>query len=299
MLPWVIAHPGATVTEVTERFGYSGERELAQDLNLVFVCGLPGYGPGELMEAFIDEDEVVVDLANYFSTPLRLNPTEALTLLAAGMAMLGSGHTPKALEQGVAKLTKALLGDNKDSLVVELAAEPEHLADLRTAVSGHRVVRLVYTGLGSGETTERDIEPWSVFTTLGNWYVSGFCRMANAERVFRVDRIRAADLADETFEAPARQPDPVVNYTPGEEDVRSVIRLSNRARWVTEYYPVEIISEEEGEVVIRFSSADASVAARLLLRLGADASLVEGAEVAEVLADLRKRILERYGASAV
>ena len=54
MLPWVIAHPGASVDEVCERFDYT-KAELAADLDLVFVCGLPGYGPGDLMVAYIDD----------------------------------------------------------------------------------------------------------------------------------------------------------------------------------------------------------------------------------------------------
>ena len=73
MLPWVIANPGATVNEVTERFGYNTS-ELLADLDLVFVCGLPGYGPGDLMSAYVEDDHVVVDMAEYFSRPLRLSP---------------------------------------------------------------------------------------------------------------------------------------------------------------------------------------------------------------------------------
>ena len=98
MLPWVIANPGATADEVCERFGYT-RPELVEDLNLVFVCGLPGYGPGDLMDAYLDEDEVVVDMADYFSRPLRLNAAEGLTLLAAGMALVSSGQASDALGQ--------------------------------------------------------------------------------------------------------------------------------------------------------------------------------------------------------
>jgi proteasome accessory factor C len=83
MLPWVIANPGATVDEVCERFGYS-QKDLIADLDLVFVCGLPGYGPGDLMVAYVEDDEVVVDMADYFARPLRLTPAEGLGLLAAG-----------------------------------------------------------------------------------------------------------------------------------------------------------------------------------------------------------------------
>lgn len=298
MLPWVIAHPGTTVTEVTQRFGYESEKELAQDLNLVFVCGLPGYGPGELMEAFIDEDEVIVDMADYFAKPLRLSPAEALTLLAAGTAMQGAGHAPQALRSAVAKLSKAIMPAAEDALVVELADEPPHLADLRKAVANHAAVDLTYTGLASGETTQRVVEPWSVFSTLGNWYLAGHCRLAGAERVFRVDRVRSVAILDEVFEPPAEPRVPEVRYTPGEEDVRATISLAASARWVIDYYPVEVLSENDDETVVRFSAADPSVAARLLLRLGPLARLEDGPEVAAAVSDMRHRILARYGASA-
>jgi len=295
MLPWVIANPGEPVAEVLERFGYSDDKELAGDLNIVFVCGLPGYGPGELMDAYIDEDEVVVDMADYFSRSLRLSPVEALSLLAAGMALMSTGQAPDALASGVAKLQQVLLPGGEDVLTVELAEEPETVATLRKAAADGIVVDMTYTGLASGETTRRLVEPWSVFSTLGNWYLSGFCRTAQAERVFRVDRIRTAGITGETFDPPAEPPPPVVRYTPGEDDVRATIRLGPAARWVAEYYPVEVVSEDDDGLVIRFSAGDPSVAARLLLRLGADAELTDGPEVNAALDDARSRILTRYG----
>lgn len=295
MLPWVIANPGVSVAEVLERFGYSDDKELAGDLNIVFVCGLPGYGPGELMDAYIDEDEVVVDMADYFSRSLRLSPVEALSLLAAGMALMSTGQAPDALASGVAKLQRVLLPEGEDALIVELAEEPEAVATLRKAAADGLVVDLTYTGLASGETTHRLVEPWSVFSTLGNWYLSAFCRTAQAERVFRVDRIRAAEITPEAFDPPTEPPPPVVRYTPGEDDVRVTIRLGPAARWVAEYYPVEIVSDKGDGLVIRFSAGDASVAARLLLRLGPDAELTDGPEVSAALEDVRSRILARYG----
>lgn len=76
--------------------------------------------------------------------------------------------------------------------------------------------------------------------------------------------------------------------------MRATIALGERARWVAEYYPVEVLSDSGSEMVIEFSAADASVAARLLLRLGADARLVAGVETDTALKDLRTRILARY-----
>ncbi len=292
MLPWVIANPGATVDEVCARFDYT-RRQLAADLDLVFVCGLPGYGPGDLMVAYIDEDEVVVEMADYFAQPLKLTPPEALSLLAAGMAVLSSGQAPAALERAVDKLRVAVLPDDPEALIVDLS-EPELVGTLRDAAAAGEVVRITYTGLATGATTTREIEPWSVFSTLGNWYVRAHCRLADGERVFRIDRVQAAEPTAGRFDPPTTVPPPVVEYTPGADDVRAVIRLGSQARWVAGYYPVETI-EDGDELVVRFSAQDASVTARLLLRLGPAATLVEGDDVAAELADLRARIGTRYG----
>lgn len=292
MLPWVIAHPGAGVDEVCERFGYT-RGELAADLDLVFVCGLPGYGPGDLMVAYIDEDEVVVELADYFANPVRLTPPEALSLLAAGMALLSTGQAPPALETAVAKLEKVVLGVDEQSVVVDLA-EPAFVGDLRLAAAEERVVDIEYTALATGETTRRQVEPWLVFTTLGNWYLRGHCRLAGAERVFRIDRIRKVALLDEKFEAPRVPVTAEVGYTPGEEDVRATIRLAPEARWVADYYPVEVIADDPEWLTVRFSASDSSVIAGLLLRLGQAAELTEGEEVKKRLDQLRDRILDRY-----
>jgi proteasome accessory factor C len=293
MLPWVIANPGATVDEVCERFGYS-PKDLIADLDLVFVCGLPGYGPGDLMVAYVEDDEVVVDMADYFARPLRLTPAEGLGLLAAGMALISSGQAPASLEHAVEKLGGALSPDGGELLSVDLAGEPELVAMLRTAAAKGRVVDLVYVSLGKGETKTRSVEPWSVASTLGNWYLSAFCRSAGGERIFRVDRIRDARVTDETFVPPENPPPVEVRYLPGEDDVRATIRLTKRAQWVAEYYPIEVVEDDADGLVIRFSAGDVAVIARLLLRLGDAAELVEGAGVAEALEDLRRRILGRY-----
>lgn len=292
MLPWVIANPGARVSDVCDRFGYT-RAELARDLSLVFACGLPGYGPGDLMVAYIDGDEVVVDLADYFSRPVRLSPPEALLLLASGMAVISAGTAPEALTSAVAKLQAAIVPD-ADTLAVELPAPPEIVSLLADAAADSRVVEMTYTSLSGGKTTRRRVEPWRVFSALGNWYLSAWCRLAEAERLFRVDRIREATATEQRFTPPATAPPPEVRYAPGADDVAATIRLREAAAWVTEYYPVDIISRDQDGTVIRFSAADPAITARLLVRLGGHAELLEGPEVQAAVTDLRRRISRRY-----
>lgn len=293
LIPYVLDREVVDVNEVMDRFGYT-EEQLTKDLNTIFVCGLPGYGPGDLMEAYIDEDDVVIDAADFFSKAPRLTPSEALGLLAAGMTVLGSGEGSPALESAVQKLSKVVMPDADTSLTVDVLDETRNVGVLRDAAADGRVVRMIYRSVGKEETTERDVEPWSVFTTLGRWYLLGHCRLVDGQRTFRVDRIKELTVLDETFQPPERVPEPGVGYAPSKDDITAVIDLKPAARWVLEYYPVDVVRESSRTTRIRFHSPDAEVPARLLLRLGADARLVEGPEVAERLNTIGSSLLARY-----
>lgn len=293
MLPWVIDHPGVHVDDVCERFGYT-RKELIKDLDLVFVCGLPGYGPGDLMVAYVEDERVVVDTADYFANAPRLTAAEGLALLASGMTVMATGQGSDVLASAVDKLSNALVPDGHEILTVDVSAEHDLSGTLRRAVTDGNVVEIVYTTLSRGDTSTRDIEPWTVFTSLGNWYVSAFCRSSNGERVFRLDRIQSVKVTDQRFKPPTAPPEPHVRYTPSEEDVTAVIELSPEAFWVSDYYPVEIVSETPTSRTVRFSAYDASVAAQLLIRLGGRAKLIAGTEVESATLELRRRMLGVY-----
>jgi proteasome accessory factor C len=293
LIPYVLAKDGAKVSEIMERFGYS-EDELTRDLNTVFFCGLPGYTPGDLMEAYIDGDEVIIDAADYFARAPRLTPMEALGLIAAGMAIIGSGQASPDLKKAVDKLTKAILPDAGKAIDVDVAGDSENLALLKTAAAARQVTRITYRSLGRETETVRDIEPWAVVNTLGNWYIQGFCRLVGAERVFRVDRIRELDVLDEEFDRPEALAEPEIAYTPSDEDIVARIRLAPSARWVLDYYPVDVLKETKTGTEIRFSSPDAEIPARLLLRLGDQARLLQGDEVRARAAAIAQALRDRY-----
>jgi proteasome accessory factor C len=210
------------------------------------------------------------------------------------LAVSGSGQGTPALDSAIEKLSVVLLPEADDALAVDLTATSDEVTTLRRAASEHRVAQIVYRSLSREETTSRDIEPWTVFSTLGNWYVMGHCRLVDDTRTFRIDRIREVTVGEESFDPPDEIPEPGVGYTPSDNDVQAVIELRPAARWVLEYYPVEVISEKGSVTTIRFSATDAELPARLLLRLGASASLVDGEEVAARVKDLGAALGARY-----
>lgn len=293
MLPWIIEHDGAEIDDLVERFDYKDKADLVKDLHLVFMTGLPGYGPGDLIDVDVFDDEVFVDAADYFSRPLRLTAPQALGLLAAGMTFIGSDQAPPALTSAVEKLTAAVLPDAASLVYFDVPA-PESLSTLRDAIENRRVLQITYVAIATNERTVREVEGSSVFFNLGNWYLTGFCRMADAERVFRVDRIASVVVLDSTYELDAPKRDGVVQYRATDSDVHVSFTVAPDSRWVSEYYPVDAVDLDDGGQRITMSVSDPLVAGRLLIQLGTAVSDIEGEEVLRSMNRLRSRIRARY-----
>ena len=118
-VPYIIRHPGVRVSEVAALFGMQ-ERDLVQDLNLLFMAGLPPYGPGDLVDVEIDEtSRVWIRMADYFSRPVRLTHSEAFSLYLRGKALLGTPglHEADALASALAKIESSLGPDALSRLV--------------------------------------------------------------------------------------------------------------------------------------------------------------------------------------
>src|SRR5690606_40263136 len=59
------------------------QAQLRDDLELLWVCGLPGYGPGDLIDMAFDGDRVTLTYDAGIDRPLRLTPDEAVALVVA------------------------------------------------------------------------------------------------------------------------------------------------------------------------------------------------------------------------
>lgn len=293
VLPYVIGNDGAEIDDLVERFGYKDRSDLVKDLHLVFVTGLPGYGPGDLIDVDMYDDEVYVDAAEYFARPFKLTPAEGLGLLAAGLTLLESDQAPASLRTAVDKLMGVLGTEALDTVSFDVPTPPI-VATLRQAILDRQVMRITYVSIASNERSTRDVEGADVSFNLGNWYLTGHCRKAGDKRTFRVDRIEDVEMLDEIYEPGSGEPLGPVVYTPSESDHVVEFTVTPAARWVGEYYPVDTEPAEGGSLRIRMSVADPAVAARLLIQLGRDASEVSGDAVMSEMESLRRRIRTRY-----
>jgi proteasome accessory factor C len=295
MVPWIAAHDGPPVREVCERFTLTPS-DLSADLGLLYLCGLYPYTPDLLIEAEIRDGRVWVSYADYFSRPLRLTPSEGLGLLAAAQSLLAVPGTDPAgpLATGLNKLAASLGAD--DAIHVDLGDADEGVMDvLRHAVASETQARIDYLSFSRNERSSRVIEPAGVFATQGQWYVSAWCHQAQADRVFRVDRIaEISALATPRSHAAAPAAPDLFAQTPMTSSI--VLTLRPEAAWVIEQYPVESVEIDKvsGALTVSLGITDTAWLDRLLLRLGPNAQIEHPPAEWSGLGITTRRVLRRY-----
>jgi len=210
----------------------------------------PPYTPDTLIEVQVDDDMVWIRYADWFSRPMRLNQGEALALLAAGETVLSFDTQDEAgaLARGLAKLRLAT-GAAPDVLHIELGVAQESvLRDLRRAVEAGLCVDITYYSFARDERSERRIEPIRFFSDQGNWYVAAFCHLADALRVFRLDRIERLEITDEPIGDVHRG-----SVEPGfgiDEGPRVTLGLPSGRGLLLDGIPVDSVEEAAGDRLV-------------------------------------------------
>jgi len=191
-------------------------------------------------------------------------------------------------------------------LAVPLEGEASKALEvLQHAVAEHTAVTCSYYAIGRDAETERVIEPYGLFFHWGHWYCVARCRLREAMRVFRVDRMRAAKALpgpDARFEVPAgfsvreyvrRAPWELSELPPEEVVVRFNFPES---RWVLAQGvgdPVEPLLDDGG-AVIAFSVRERGSFLRWLLTFRSGIEVRKPAEYGRQLAALRSRVASLY-----
>ena len=289
LVPYLQARPGIPVAEVAVDFGIT-ERQLRRDLELLWMCGLPGYGPGDLIDLSFSGDTVTVVEDAGMRRPLRLTTAEATALLVAlrTLAEMPGVVDTAAVRRATAKIERAVGDGGIGGVAVEVTREEEAAtAAVRAALAAGRAMRIVYYTAGRDAVSRRTIDPMRLLIVDGRGYLEAWCRRAEGVRLFRLDRVDAVNVLDEPSAPPSHAELTDVSaglFRPAAEHRSAVMVLEPHARWVAEYYPVdETVEAEGGRLRVRLRFADPTWLVRLVLGLGGGARLVEPAELAAVV----------------
>jgi proteasome accessory factor C len=297
LVPYLLARPGIPIAQAAADLDVT-ERQLREDLQLLWVCGLPGYGPGDLIDMAFDGDRVTITYDAGIDRPLRLTQDEALALVVAlrMLAEVPGAHDREAVERALAKIESAA-GDAAAGLPVTAGNGPlgeDRLSELQGAVQRRHALRLTYYTATRDELTERVVDPMRVLVVSGRAYLEGWCRRAEAVRLFRVDRIDSSQELDEPSNPPPQaQPTDLSAgiFNPTEELPLVTLRIGRWARWITEYYLCErVVPESPERWLVSLRASDLTWARRLVLGLGPDVQGRTRLLAEEVRAEARRAL---------
>ncbi|OBB60313.1 protein pafC [Mycobacterium sp. 852013-51886_SCH5428379] len=305
MVPYFQANPRITYDDAATDLGVT-VKQLREDLNQLWMCGLPGYGPGDLIDFEFSGDSIEVTFSAGIDHPLRLTSPEATGVLVALRALVDVPGMvdPEAARSAIAKIEQAAgtashdTGDTVTAVDEPAPVESEAAAAVRTAVRNARAVAIEYYSASHDVLTSRVVDPIRVILVGDHSYLEAWCRSAEGVRLFRFDRIVDARTLDE----PSAPPPPAVEAGPdtslfdADPALPSATLLIDRsASWMFEYYPLRVVRElDDGACEAAMTYASDDWMARFVLGFGSAVRVLDPPALADKVRESAARALRAY-----
>lgn len=303
MVAYLDRHQGVPVDEIAEQFGVTPRQVLA-DVDTLWVTGTPGYLPYDLIDfdaTAYEQGVVRLTESRGLTRPLRLGGREAVALVAALRAMASAlgplldDEQARVLRSALAKVTAAT-GDAAAAVDVQLAstATPQVAATIAESLAQHRRLRIRYVNTRD-EASDREVDPIRLVSEDERTYLLAWCRSADGERLFRVDRVLGAEVLDEPAEDHS-VPEAAAVFSPGPEGELVTLHLASPGRWVAETTPAEAVRNlPDGSFEVDLRVVQPAWLRHLLLQAAEDVLDVRPARVAQEVAQVARAALAAYG----
>ena len=210
----------------------------------------------------------------YKLPPLMFTDAEAVAL-TLGLLAIRELHFPvdvAAVEGALAKtervMPEKLLHQARalqeaisfNTVLPPVQPQSRFITLLSSAVQQRQRVFLRYEAW-NGDESERDFDPYGIVFNDGYWYTSGYCHLRRDLRTFRLDRILALEMGDQSFERPAafdtlQHVMLSIATTPGQYQVEVLMQTSiERARQVIPPIAGTLEATDEGVLFRRAVSS--------------------------------------------
>jgi proteasome accessory factor C len=275
------------------------------DLNQLWMCGLPGYGPGDLIDLSFSEESIEVTFSAGMDRPLRLTSPEATALLVALRALVEVPGMvdPEAARSAIAKIESAAGAAGHATLPAAAAAESPSAAAVRDAVRRRRALAIEYYSASRDASSQRVVDPIRIVFVGDQSYLEAWCRDAEGVRLFRFDRIDDAQVLDE----PSSPPPPAVQEGPHtslfDADPllpSATLRVAPDASWMFDYYPMRVLTElPDGSCEAAMTYASDEWMARLVLGFGSSVQVLAPQSLADRVRRSAAAALDAYDAATL
>ena len=312
---WVAEHDGATLEEAAAHFHVTAA-QLRADVELLWMTGLPGQGPDDLVDfsaSAFEAGRLSLAQGLGLERPLRLSRDEAISLLLAArvlrQALAADPEADAVLASAIARLARAMgaaepvpLPAGAGGSAGSAGSAPSALTTVRHAMEQGRRLHLTYVS-ATDTPSERDVDPLGLVSDGTHLTLRAWCLSAAAERSFRMDRVLAARILDEPSQhhpSPGGGSDRRRRSRTGQEGAtgsrfrgeEAVLTLAPTGRWLAEQVPSESVTElDDGCLRVVLRGRDRDWLVGLVLSAGRHVRAVEPERLAREAGEAARRAL--------
>ncbi len=270
LVPYLTTHQGIAISELAKTFNTT-VKEITDDLNTLWMCGLPGYTPLELIDLEFESGFVSIRNAETLAAPRALDRAEALSIYM-GLDLLSAelGGSNGSLVSEITNLQEQLRSQliSAPQVQIEASLASELRALILRAIRRRGWLEITYHSAANDQVTKRQVAPYELSQSGSHEYLQGYCDSAKAIRNFRADRIvDVIEIADQVW--PSNQ------VAANEEAVEYEVKVHASSRQVLEVLP-QITANSSTATIQGFSAQWIS---RAILSLAGQVEAVDPNEI--------------------
>ena len=198
LIPYILENPGVSITKLAKQFSVT-EKQIESDLQLVFMCGLPGYTPYELIDLIFEDGIVSIIDPQVLDKPRRFTKSE-LVVIALGLQLLGELSASDSARLSKIKLLSnkiTELGGSNSVIFAPSSSKSPFVEVISKAITNKKSLTIQYQSLVKDEVSIRTIFPHNLYFMNGNLYLSAMDLTAKADRVFKVELIKTCEVGND------------------------------------------------------------------------------------------------------
>ncbi len=285
LVPYINTHQGISLVELAKVFEVSTD-QMINDLTTLWMCGLPGYTPLELMDLDFESGYVSITNAPTLAKPRSITHEEGVALVL-GLDVLRSAISSERddLIGAIESLSKRITELVNLPLALTASSDLSHevSTSVKEAISQRSGLKITYHSLYKDEISTRVVLPLEVLENDGYLYLHAYCSTAKDFRNFRIDRIQSAENAEVEKPSTATPEDP--------EKIRFELKVVRPTRDVAERFAE---SHLDAGTVFKGSSFSQQWISRSVFASGGAVELLAPADIRNDIARRAETILNRY-----
>ena len=206
LIPFLSNQEG-NLSELALKLGIE-EGQLQRDLEIAFLCGLPGYTPDLLIDISFDDSSIAVTNPQSLGIPRRMSDGERAALLLGlnrlELQFIGIERIQETIRSIRSKLLTPI-----ETLSEVIAVDPvlkEKIACIETSIAEDHRISFSYLDTQGSSSRNRNLSPWRLLSRRGQMVVRGFDHDRGAPRDFLLNRMSDVAAVDGAYEPEIEYP---------------------------------------------------------------------------------------------